>query len=71
MLFIQHTKAKDYDPALTMNKEPITDMAPLMDDFLDRLKEKLAELYNPDVPFSLTGDANICRVCPFKLMCRG
>ena len=71
LLFIQHTKAKDYDPALTMNKEPITDMAPLMDDFLDRLKEKLAELYNPDVPFSLTGDANICRVCPFKLMCRG
>ena len=71
LLFIQHTRTKDYDPVLTINGEPITDMAPLMDDFLKLLREKLEELFNPDIPFSLTGDINICRVCPFRLMCRG
>ena len=69
LLFIQHTKAKDYDPALTMNKEPITDMAPLIPSFLSHLKEKLDELFNPSEPFLLTDDPNVCRVCPFRLMC--
>lgn len=69
LLFIQHTKAKDYDPALTMNKEPINDMAPLIPSFLSHLKEKLDELFNPSEPFLLTDDPNVCRVCPFRLMC--
>lgn len=69
LLFIQHTKAKDYDPTLTINREPINDMAPLRDDFVRLLKDKLTEIFNPDVPFGLSADPNICRVCPYRLMC--
>lgn len=69
LLFIQHTKSKDYDPTLTINKQPITDVGVYRDDFMRLLKEKLAELYNPDIPFGLTDNADICRVCPYRLMC--
>lgn len=69
LLFIQHTKSKDYDPTLTVNKQPITDVGVYRDDFMRLLKEKLAELYNPDIPFGLTDNADICRVCPYRLMC--
>ncbi len=69
LLFIQHTKSKDYDPTLTVNKQPITDVGVYRDDFMRLLKERLSELYNPDVPFGLTDDENVCRVCPYRLMC--
>lgn len=69
LLFIQHTKAKDYDPVLTIAKEPITDVNVYKDDFLRLLKEKLDELYNPDIPFELTDNADFCRVCPYKNIC--
>lgn len=69
LLFIQHTMAKDYDPVLTVNKEPITDIGIYSDDFLRLLKEKLEELYNPDLPFTLTDNADICRSCPYIKIC--
>lgn len=69
LLFIQRTKVKDYDPTLTVNKEPVTDMGVYRDDFMRLLKEKLEEIFNPDIPFGLSSDPNICRVCPYRLMC--
>ena len=69
LLFIQRTKVKDYDPTITMNKQPITDISVHRDTFVRLLKEKLNELFNPDVPFGLSNDPRVCRVCPYRLMC--
>lgn len=69
LLFIQHTQAKDYDPTLTLNKEPILDMGVYADDFVRLLTDKLNEIFNPDVPFAPTDNPNICRTCPYRLIC--
>lgn len=69
LLFIQHTRADDYNPVLTVNKEPVNDVGAFRDDFVRLLKDKLNEIFNPDVPFGLSSNPNICRVCPYRLMC--
>lgn len=69
LLFIQHTRAKDYDPTLTINKSPIVDMRQYAGDFMRLLKDKIEEIFNPAIPFGLTNNADICRVCPYRQMC--
>ena len=53
-------------------KEPVQ-AVPLCEDFYslmeERLEALLAELDNPDVPFSRTGDMRTCEYCDFRKIC--
>ena len=40
-----------------------------MDTFLEKLKELLRELFNPDIPFSQTAHEDNCSFCPYKTIC--
>ena len=70
LLFIQHAGGKDYDPTLTLGREPVRDIAPYSTRFNELLDEKIMEMFSPDVPFIPTDDLRICDTCPFKQMCR-
>ena len=39
------------------------------EEFSDRLKTLLSEIFNEKIPFEKTGDARRCEYCPFKLIC--
>lgn len=69
LLFIQHTTGEDYDPTLCFGKEPITDAGMHRDKFMERLKVKVEEIFNPDIPFTPTTDDNICKTCPYAQIC--
>ena len=69
LLFIQHTSADDYDPTLMFGKSPIVNVASYLDDFSDRLMAIVCEMFNPNIPFKPTSDANICNSCPYLRMC--
>lgn len=44
--------------------------AEVMNEFSDRLKLLLDELYDPAIPFSQTEDLKRCEYCPYKIICQ-
>ncbi len=69
LLFIQHTGGKDYDPTLVIDKDKLTDIASIHDEYRAKLSDKIAEIFNPEIPFTQTEDKMRCGTCPFKPLC--
>ena len=69
LLFIQHTAGDSYDPTLMFGKMPIIDAEEYRTAFTERLKEKVDEMFNPEIPFVPTSDENICKTCPYSRIC--
>ncbi len=70
LLFIRNASAKDYDPTLCLDKEPVRDITTVGADFDGMLAEKVAEMFNPDIPFSPTDNTDLCLTCPYLGICR-
>lgn len=68
LLYIQHT-ATDYDPVLNLGPERINDVEPLRKQFGDRLRELIADIYDPSLPFTATTDESRCKHCAYKDIC--
>ena len=71
LLFIQHAGGKDYDPTLSIGKEPVTDIATYSDEYISLFENLLAEIFNPQLSFTPTDDRRRCETCPFASLCRG
>jgi CRISPR/Cas system-associated exonuclease Cas4 (RecB family) len=54
---------------ITIMKQKIYDFADINDEFLEELREKLDELFDPDKPFEPTPDEKACRYCKFTQIC--
>ena len=70
LLFIQHAGANDYNPTLTLGNKPVTDIAEVSEQFIERLKQLLDDIMHPDISFQPTDDADRCRSCPYAKLCR-
>ncbi len=70
LLFIQHARAEEYDPTLKLGKDLILDAAEHEDIFMQGLKQLIAEIYNPAIPFSPTDDKQRCNTCPYAALCK-
>lgn len=74
LFFIRQTTSDNYDPTLEFavgrgQRDKITDIETYYDEFAEGMRGLLAEVFNPDVPFAPTDDANRCATCPYKDMC--
>ena len=69
LLFIQHAGAEGYDSTLVIGREPVRDIAPHSEHFIERFRETVNDIYNPDLPFTPTDDRNRCRSCPYAALC--
>ena len=69
LLFIQHAGAEGYDPTLVVGREPVSDISVHTDRFIERFKETVTDIFNPDLPFTPTNDRNRCRSCPYTALC--
>lgn len=69
LLYIQQTAKDDYDPVLSLAKEPIDDVRTFAEEYTRLLKEVLSEIFNPSIPFSPTEDAHRCEGCPYAGLC--
>ena len=69
LLFIQHAGVDDYDPTLFIGKSPVTDIAEVQDEFMERLTTLVTEILSPDQPFLPTDDRTRCHTCPFFSLC--
>ena len=77
LLFILQSSKDDYNSALYFDKKKedggktfLKDEPNLYPDFEEKLKEVLAEMYNPHVPFYITEDSKTCEYCPYLSLCK-
>ena len=71
LLFIQHAGSEDYDPTLKIGKEYVIDIASYSDEFMDLLKQLLADMFNAQMAFVPTDEQRRCETCPYASLCRG
>ena len=69
LLFIKQAPANHYDPTLCIDKHPISDVTVYEEEFLTKLKETVADMYSPNVPFTPTDDRKKCELCPYRMLC--
>lgn len=69
LLFIQHAVGDKYSPTLCFDKEPINDISVFKERFFAFLGNVVNEIFNPQYKFTPTADDNICKTCPYKLLC--
>ena len=69
LLFIKQAPANHYDPTLCIDKHPISDVTVYKEEFLTKLKETVADMYSPNVPFTPTDDRKKCELCPYRMLC--
>ena len=69
LLFIKQAPANHYDPTLLIDKHPISDVTVYEEEFLTKLKETVADMYSPNVPFTPTDDRKKCELCPYRMLC--
>lgn len=70
LLFIQHTTGDEYDPTLTLGDEKITSAGRYRDEFTDRLKGVLTDIFDLSHPFVATADRRHCDTCPYRQICK-
>ncbi|MDR1757622.1 MAG: PD-(D/E)XK nuclease family protein [Bacteroidales bacterium] len=69
LLFPLAADSKEYSPILKIDDIEITDFNRYKDLFMENFKEKLAELFNPEIPFSPCEKDTRCRYCDYKNIC--
>lgn len=73
LLYIHRASAEDYSPVIEMGeprkKQPVDDFLPFADEFRDRLRTLLEEIFDWEVPFVQTENKRICEYCDYKLLC--
>lgn len=51
-------------------KEALTDYRTVNEEFLDRFRAKVSEIFDPEVPFTQAVNDSACKFCGFKAICR-
>ncbi len=74
LLYIHRAANDDYSPVIEMgpprHKTPVTNFAFYEDEFRERLKNLLQEIYNVEEPFTQTELTSKCEYCDFKNLCK-
>lgn len=75
LLYIHRAASDSYSPVVEMGmprqpKVPVNNFAFYEDEFNERLKKLLQEIYNPEIPFDQTEDRKRCEYCKFRGVCK-
>ena len=75
LLYIHRAASDTYSPVIEMGearqpKIPVNNFAFYDDEFRERLRGLLKELYSPEVPFNQTENRKQCEFCDFRDLCK-
>ncbi|MDD4606477.1 MAG: PD-(D/E)XK nuclease family protein [Dysgonamonadaceae bacterium] len=68
-IYFMRKSFQDFSSTVTCNKQEITDISVYFDEFESLFNEKIAELFNKEIPFMQTENVKNCQYCPFREMC--
>lgn len=63
--------ATDHLPPLLFNKQPFTDYRMIKDEFRQRFRELVEDMFNPEIPFEQAAHEHACTYCQFVKICKG
>jgi hypothetical protein len=74
LLFIRQASDETYNPILSFAvgrgaRETLDDISALWPEFLDQIKQLLAEIFNPEIDFTPTTHTERCENCPYRDIC--
>lgn len=70
LYYVREAGDEHYDPVLQLDGKPVDFNAETSAEFSKHLKGLLAEIFNPDVPFTQTTQPDVdCTYCDFKQLC--
>lgn len=82
LFYAVHARKNDYDPTLCIGREngrndedssvpsgPVVDISCYESEFLEKLREVVADIFSPEVPFSKSPDPKACAYCDFRKLC--
>ena len=70
LLYPSKAGAKDYDPTLHIGREVVDNFPNLFaQQFVEALKSRISEIFDPKVPFTQCPDWRACDRCDFRLLC--
>lgn len=75
LLYIHRAASESYSPVIEMGaprqtKVPVSNFAFYEEEFNERLKKLLQEIYSPEIPFDQTEDRKRCEYCEFREVCK-
>jgi len=70
LFFVHRSGAEDYSPKLKLARRTINDVSEVADDFREHLEQLIAEIMNPEVPFTQTAQKTNCQHCHFNSLCQ-
>ena len=68
-IYFMRKSFQDFSSTVTCNKQEITDISVYFEEFESLFNEKIAELFNKEIPFMQTENVKNCQYCPFREMC--
>ncbi|MDD2475075.1 MAG: PD-(D/E)XK nuclease family protein, partial [Dysgonamonadaceae bacterium] len=68
-IYYLRTSFQNFTSAITFKKEDINDISLFFDEFEALFNDKIAELFDKDIPFTQTDNAKNCEYCPFRSLC--
>lgn len=75
LFYVREAHRPDYDPTLSIRldesktAERESDFRQIEDQFREGLTQVIAEIFDPNVPFSQTADTRVCASCDYHLLC--
>ena len=70
LLFVRKTSDSDFQPHITINKEPVTDYSLYSREFGKLLNDTIDEIFNSDIPYTPTTNKDACKYCQFTTLCK-
>lgn len=68
-IYFMRTSFQNFSSTVTCNKQQINDLTIYFEEFETLFNDKIAELFNRDIPFTQTPNKKNCDYCPFKDLC--
>ena len=69
LLFMRNTSDEAFEPHILIDQHAVEDFSIYHDQFKQLLHETIEEIFNSDVPYTATTNADACKYCKFTALC--
>lgn len=69
LLFMRNTSDEAFEPHILIDQHAVEDFSVYYDQFEQLLRETIEEIFNSDIPYTATTNADACKYCKFTALC--
>lgn len=69
LLFMRNTSDEAFEPHILIDQHAVEDFSIYYDQFEQLLRETIEEIFNSDIPYTATTNADACKYCKFTALC--